>query len=92
MRSRQFRARLGLIDVVMLAGIAAMAVLLVLKHFTAVDPAAALALAGLAAVVTFHTMSATPATGESEAEPDRDAPNGQPTCATTPPSTNAGRR
>ncbi|WP_433467041.1 hypothetical protein [Spirillospora sp. CA-128828] len=53
---RQILARLGLIDVAMLAGIAAGAVWLVLTHFTAIEPTAALMLAGLAAVAAFSAL------------------------------------
>ncbi|WP_301175407.1 hypothetical protein [Actinomadura geliboluensis] len=57
MSARKLRARLGLVDVVMLAGIAAGSVWLVLTNFTAIRPAAALMLAALAAVATFGGMS-----------------------------------
>lgn len=56
MSPRQVLARLGLIDVVMLAGIAAGAVWLVLTHFTAIDRAAAVMLAGLAALAAFSAL------------------------------------
>ena len=56
MSPREILARLGLIDVVMLAGIAAGAVWLVLSHFTAIDPAAAVMLAGLAALAAFSAL------------------------------------
>jgi hypothetical protein len=48
MSARPIWARLGLIDVVMLAGNAAGAVWLVLTNFTAIEPAAAVMLARLA--------------------------------------------
>lgn len=56
MSPRQVLARLGLIDVAMLAGIAAGAVWLVLTHFTAIDRAAAVMLAGLAALAAFSAL------------------------------------
>ncbi|WP_021592044.1 hypothetical protein [Actinomadura welshii] len=82
MSARNIRARLGLIDVVMLGGIAAGAVWLVLTHFTAIQPAAALLLAALAAAATFGAMSTGPATtAENPIAPD--APDEHP--ADAPP-------
>ncbi|TMQ87878.1 hypothetical protein ETD83_39670 [Actinomadura soli] len=73
MSPRQIRARLALIDVVMLAGIAGGGLWLVLTHFTAIAPAAALLLAVIAAVVTFGGVPTGPAAPTEPAEAAEDA-------------------
>lgn len=73
MSARPIFERLGLIDVVMLAGSTAGAVWLALTTFTPIEHAAALMLAGLAAVAAFRALHkrirATPRPAEDSTPP-----------------------